>query len=157
MDKILTRLESAGICLKRDKCAFLLPAVEYLGYTISGYDLQLTDEKVQAIKNAPAPHNVTQLKSFLGLVNYYSKFLLNLSNTLAPSTDYFRKTQGGVGGLSTRRHSKKLKSLECVMVHFDPTKPLILPCDASPYGVGAVLSHRMENAKDQPIVFHCTP
>ena len=64
LDKVLTRLGSAGIRLKRDKCAFLLPAVEYLGHTISGRGLQPTDEKIQAIKNAPAPHDVTQLKSF---------------------------------------------------------------------------------------------
>jgi len=58
--------------------------VEYLGHTISGQGLQPTDEKIQAIKKAPAPQDVTQLKSFLGLLNYYSKFLPNLSNTLAP-------------------------------------------------------------------------
>ena len=63
---------------------FLLPAVEYLGHKISGQGLQPTDEKIQAIKSAPAPQDVTQLKSFLGLLNYYSKFLPNLSNTLAP-------------------------------------------------------------------------
>ena len=62
----------------------LLPAVEYLGHKISAYGLQPTDFKVQAIKNAPAPMDVSQLKSFLGLVNYYCKFLPNLSNTLAP-------------------------------------------------------------------------
>ena len=64
-DKVLTRLDSAGIHLKRDKCVFLLPAVEYLGHKISGQGLQPTDE---AIKSAPAPQDVTQLKSFLGLI-----------------------------------------------------------------------------------------
>ena len=84
LDTVLSRLESAGMRLKYDKCAFLLPAVEYLGHKISAQGLQPTDFKVQAIKNAPAPTNVSQLKSFLGLVNYYCKFLPNLSNTLAP-------------------------------------------------------------------------
>ena len=84
LDKVLTRLERAGIHLKRDKFVFLLPAVEYLGHKISGQGLQPTDEKIQAIKSAPAPQDVTQLKSFLGLLNYYSKLLPNLSNTLAP-------------------------------------------------------------------------
>ena len=42
---------------------------------------------------------------------------------------------------------------DCILVHFDPAKPLIVACDASPYGVGVVLSHRMESGKDQPIGF----
>ena len=69
LDKILTRLERADICLKHDKCVFLLPAVEYLGHKISGQGFQPTDEKIQAIKSTPAPQDVTQLKSFLGLLN----------------------------------------------------------------------------------------
>ena len=56
--------------LKRNKCAFLLSAVEYLGHKISAKGLQPTDDKIQAIRRAPAPADVSQLKSFLGLVNY---------------------------------------------------------------------------------------
>ena len=80
LDKILTRLENAGIYLKHDKFVFLLPAVEYLGHKTSGQGLQLTNEKIQDIQKAPVLKDVTQLKSFLGLINYYSKFLPNLSN-----------------------------------------------------------------------------
>ena len=58
--------------------------IEYLGHKISAQGLQPTDEKIQAINNAPAPTDVSQLKSFLGLINFYRKFLPNLSNTLAP-------------------------------------------------------------------------
>ena len=64
LDAVLSRLKSAGMRLKYDKCVFLLP-VEYLGHKISAQGLQPTDFKVQAIKNAPAPTNVSQLKSFL--------------------------------------------------------------------------------------------
>ena len=59
LDAVLSRLESAGMRLKYDKCAFLLPAVESLGHKISAQGLQPTDFKVQAIKNAPAPTNVS--------------------------------------------------------------------------------------------------
>ena len=66
---------------------FLLQEVEYLGHKISANGLQPTTEKVQAIVpivQAPQPTNVTQLKSFLGMINYYGKFLPNLSTCLAP-------------------------------------------------------------------------
>ena len=84
LDAVLTRLETAGMRLKRNKCAFLLTGVQFLGHRISAQGLQPTDEKITAINNAPVPNNISQLKSFLGLINYYCKFLPNLSNTMAP-------------------------------------------------------------------------
>ncbi len=84
LQEVLKRLEKVGARLKRSKCFFMLPAVEYLGHRISEQGLQPTMKKVQAIQLAPAPSDISQLKSFLGLINYYSKFLPNLSHTLSP-------------------------------------------------------------------------
>ena len=53
----------------REKCEFLLPEVVYLGHTITAKGLQPTDEKVKAITAAPTPNNVSQLKSYLGMIN----------------------------------------------------------------------------------------
>ena len=77
LEEVLKRLNKAGICLKRQKCAFMLIEVEYLGHKLSMEGLRPTESKVQAITDAPAPQNVTQLRSFLGLLSYYSKFLPN--------------------------------------------------------------------------------
>ena len=84
LQEVLNRLEQAGMCLKKDKCTFLIPQVEYLGHQISQKGLHPTKEKVRAIVEASAPQNITQLKSFLGMLNYYSKFLPNLSTLLTP-------------------------------------------------------------------------
>ena len=69
--------------LKPEKCSFMLTEVEYLGHKISAKGLQPTNQKVRAITEAPRPTNVSQLKSFLGMLNYYGKFLPNLSIHLA--------------------------------------------------------------------------
>ena len=58
--------------------------MEYPGHQISAKGIQPTEDKVRAIKDALVPTNVTQLRSFVGLVNYYGKFLPNLSSILAP-------------------------------------------------------------------------
>ena len=71
---VLDRLEAAGIRLKREKCEFMLPQIEYLGHKISARGLQPAPGKVRAIKQAPTPTDVTQLKAYLGLLNYYSTF-----------------------------------------------------------------------------------
>ena len=84
LEEVLLRLEKAGLRLKKQKCSFMLPSVNYLGHSISSEGLQPTREKIRAITDAPTPTTLAQLRSFLGLVNYYSKFLPQLATTLAP-------------------------------------------------------------------------
>ena len=84
LDKVLSIMATAGLKLNKAKCEFLLPKVEYLGHMIDGNGIHPTKRKVKAIQEAPQPHNVTELRSFLGIINYYGKFLPNLSTKLAP-------------------------------------------------------------------------
>ena len=105
LEAVLKRLEEACARLKREKCFFMLPSVEYLGFRISAAGLQPTTAKVEAIQRAPAPTDVSQLKSFLGLINYYGKFLPNLSSVLAPCTDCCKRNLPGYGATSSRNHS----------------------------------------------------
>ena len=101
---MLSRLGTAGLRLKQNKCAFLLPSVEYLGHRISAQGTQPTVDKVKAIQEARKPQDVSQLRSFIGLVNYYSKFLPDVSSVLAPSTGCYIKTKSGVEARSSRSH-----------------------------------------------------
>ena len=82
-NKVLQRLETAGMRLKKEKCAFLLPRVDYLGHRITSYGLEPAASKVAAIFNAPAPRNLTELRFLLGMVNYYRKFLPDVATILA--------------------------------------------------------------------------
>ncbi len=84
LEEVLRRVDSASMRLRRDKCRFMLPEVEYLGHRISKEGVRPAEEKVRAIREAPVPTTVTQLKAFLGLINFYGKFLPNLATTLAP-------------------------------------------------------------------------
>ena len=79
---VLKWLESAGVCLKREKCSFMISEVEYLGHSISAKGIQPVSEKVTAIRDAPQPQNVSQLCLFLGMLNYYGKFLPKLETLL---------------------------------------------------------------------------
>ncbi len=80
---VLESLETAGIRLKKEKCSFLLPSVEFLGHHILAKGAQ-PNKKVAAIRDAPAPTDITQHRAFLGAVNYYGKFLPDVSTVLAP-------------------------------------------------------------------------
>ena len=81
---VLAKLEAAGVRLKRSKWHFMLPSVEYSGHKVSDKGIQPTEAKIRAIVKAPASNNVSQLKAFLCMLNYYAKFLPNTSSRLAP-------------------------------------------------------------------------
>lgn len=155
LELVLQRLQDAGLTLHRDKCAFALSSVEYLGHTIDGNGLHPSPRKIKAIQEAPEPKNLTELRSFVGLLNYYTKFIPNLSCFLVP---FHRLMQKGVKWEWTNQHrqlfakAKTLLQSSSLLTHFDPSKPLIVAADASPIGIGAVLSHKIGDA-EQPIAF----
>ena len=156
LDEVLHRLAEAGMRLKEGKCAYLLPSVENLGHIHSAEGLGTSDSKVSGILRAPAPKNLAELRSFLGLVNYYGKFLPDLATTLSPLYDLLQKQKKWSWGPSEVEAFNKVKELlksSRVLVHLDPQLPLILSCDASPYGLGAVLSHRMPSGEERPMGF----
>ena len=80
--KVLQRLQNRGVRVKKSKCSFLKSSVQYLGHRIDAEGIHATDDKIQAIVNAPVPKNVTELRSFLGLLNYYGRFIPNLASLL---------------------------------------------------------------------------
>lgn len=80
--EVFTRLECHDFRLKLEKCEFLLSCIEFLGHMIIKDGIQPIPSKVEAITNAPAPTNIQQLRSFLGLINYYGKFITQLSAIL---------------------------------------------------------------------------
>ena len=114
------------------------------------------DSKVEAIVDAPDPKNLTELRSFLGMVNYYGKFLPNLATILGPLYKLLRRTSVWNWGPRQKKaycHVKRLLKSSTLLTHFDDRLPVILECDASPYGVGAVLSHQMPDRGEKPIGF----
>ena len=156
LDSVLGRLEEAGLHLNRHKCTFMQPRIEYLGHIIDEEGRHPTAEKVRAIQEATDPKDVTQLCSFLGILTYYGKFLPNLSSTLKPLYDLLGKDKKWIWGDKQKeafRAAKEALQADSLLVHFDPMKPLVLACDASDYGIGAILSHIMEDGHERPIAY----
>lgn len=83
LTKVLQWLKEAGLRLKRTKCSFMCAEVIFHGQIVDATGLHPVHEKVQTIKEAPTPSNVTELNAYLVLLNYYNKFLPKLSTSLA--------------------------------------------------------------------------
>ena len=84
LDQVLQRLHNHGLRLQKTKCEFMKDRVEYLGHIIDKDGLHPVPSKVKAITEAPAPTNVNELRSYLGMVQYYARFLPNLATELSP-------------------------------------------------------------------------
>ena len=89
--EVFKRLESHGLRLKKSKCKFLQSSVEYLGHQIDSQGLHAMTDKLEAIQGTPEPENIQQLRSFLGLLNYYRMFIPNLASLLHPLNELLKQ------------------------------------------------------------------
>ena len=154
--QVLQKFKDHGVRARKEKCAFMKTSVQYLGHVIDGDGLHATDAKLEAIVDAPAPRNVAELRSFLGMLNYYGRFIPNLSSLIHPLNKLLCQDQPWHWTKSCQHAfvtaKKKLVSPN-VLVHYDPSRPIRLAADASAYGVGAVISHVLDDGSEHPIAF----
>ena len=93
LEEVLKRLKEHGLRLREKKCTFYQESVQYLGHTIDCFGIHTSPTKVAAVADAPTPQNVSRLRSFLGMVNHYGKFIPNLSAILQPLHRLLRTSQ----------------------------------------------------------------
>ncbi|KAJ8724121.1 hypothetical protein PYW07_008101 [Mythimna separata] len=151
---VLERLRNMGLTVKLNKCKFLQDSVKYLGFIINKEGLRPDTEKLEAISSAPRPENVSQLKSFLGMVNYYGRFIPNLSTLLQPLHNLLKKDSGWKWDSKCDRafvETKRLLLSERVLAHYEEGRELVLSVDSSAYGLGAVLAHRYSDGSERPV------
>ena len=135
LTNVLARLQERGLTVNADKCKFNVSEVTFFGYTIYADGIRPTDETITAIKNTRKPSNASEVRSFLGLVNYCSRFIPNFSTVAAPLQQLTRK---GAPFTWTKLQQQAFESLQetltssSVMAHFDHSAPTQLRVDASP-------------------------
>ncbi|XP_063041160.1 uncharacterized protein LOC134436063 [Engraulis encrasicolus] len=154
---VLNSLREAGLTANPKKCRLAFGETNYLGYTIGCGLVKPQEAKVKAIRDWPRPITKKQVRSFLGLANYYRRFIANFATIAAPLTD-----------LTTKRHSRMvkwnpsaedafvaLKQALCsspVLVAPDFKKEFLVQTDASEVGLGAVLA-QVHEGEEHPILY----
>jgi hypothetical protein len=137
------------------KCEFFKESVEYLGHVISTQGIATDPKKVETIRTWPTPNSLKELQSFLGLCNYYRRFIQDYSKMAAPLTDLTHKdtpyswttqTQEAFNNLKTRMTSAPVLCIP------EPECPFTVMTDASDFAVGAVLTQDQGNGP-QPVAF----
>lgn len=144
---VLKALREAKLYAKASKCEFGRNQLEFLGHVVSSEGISACPKKIQAIKDWPVPTNITELRSFLGLANFYRRMIDKFSHLAAPLTELLkdsvpRKWGPGVWGDTQQVAFQALKDALTnapVLSPPDFSKPFLVRTDASDYAIGAVI------------------
>ncbi|KAJ9524743.1 hypothetical protein QJQ45_024347, partial [Haematococcus lacustris] len=146
--RVLNLLQEHKLYAKLSKCEFGLSQTEFLGHIITSTGIACDPKKVAAVESWPTPQTVHDVRSFLGLANFYRRFVKNFADIAAPITaltqadghDKQGKVAWGPVQQSAFEALKKALTTAPVLIAPDPSQPYILRCDASGIGIGAVLT-----------------
>lgn len=142
LDDLFELFRQRNLKVNIDKCQLFKKEVHYLGHRICRDGVAPSLEGIKAILDAPAPDNLTMLRSFIGLVSFYSKFLPGLNKKMDIFFDLEKK---GATWQWTERHQKVYENIKKLIAshtklgHFDPKLETIVQTDASDTGIAAVL------------------
>src|SRR5579862_2053997 len=153
--KALKILHENMLYCKLSKCEFFKDSVEYLGHVISDQGIQVDPQKIKSIKEWPAPTNITELRSFLGLTGYYRHFVQNYSGIAKPLTDLLKKDQAYEWTSTCQDAFQELKQrlmTTPILRNPDINLKFTLTTDASNFAIGAVLSQD-DGQGPRPIAF----
>lgn len=152
---IFERLDKNNLKLQLDKCEFMRKEVAYLGHVITENGVKPNPDKIQVIKNFPTPKNQKDIKSFLGLVGYYRRFIKDFSTITKPLTKLLKKeTQfNWQPNQQEAFNTLRIKLIsEPILKYPDFSKEFLLTTDASNFAIGAILSQG-DIGSDLPIAY----
>ncbi len=139
---VLQRLQEYGLVLNMEKCELAQQEIDFLGHHITADGATPILRHVQAIQDFPAPQDKKQLQTFLGVVNFYRRFIPAAANILLPLTDALRADWSWIWA-PAMQHSFQLVKVTlaevATLTHPDPAADLSLAVDASNTHIGAVL------------------
>jgi len=155
LERLFQRLREANLKLKPSKCHMLQKSVAFLGYTVSGEGISTDPSKIEAVENWPTPTNLRQSRAFVGLCQYYRRFVPNFSAIAAPLHALTKKGAQFVWSAECQTAFDRLKDALIsanVLALPNDEGQFILDCDASDRAIGAVLS-QIQDGKERPICY----
>ena len=150
LQRLFTVLQDHGVTVNAEKSEFGKPSLVFLGHVIDSSGIKPVEDKVAAIRKFPVPCTATQLRRFLGLVNYYRRFIPRSAQLMRPLTDLLRGNPKDViiadAALTAFNAVKEAIAQATLLRHQEPSAPLSIAVDASDVAVGGVLQQNIDNA-----------
>jgi hypothetical protein len=156
LDQVLQLLGDAGLTVKGEKCSFGRKQIDLLGYVVSADGITAQPQKTAAIRDLPAPTDIGEVRSFLGMAGYYRQLVPEYATLAEPLHRLTRKdvewTWGGPEQAAFQALKDSLTSTT-VMAHPRVNDPYILYTDACDYALGGVLCQEDEDGVERPIQY----
>jgi len=152
LEQIFQRLKEHGLSINVTKSEFAEKEVEYLGYTVNKEGIRPTNDRVKAIVDFKKPNNIKELRRYLGIINFYHRFIKNAAAILAPLNGYLtgakkrdkRPIEWTTQAEEAFHESKRRLAETTLLVHPRGNAKLLLRTDASNVAMGAVLEQYQE-------------
>ena len=161
VEAVLCSLREHSLLAKGSKCEFMRREAEFLGFLVSGAGVRPLPSKIEAVLQIPVPDTISQLRSFLGMCNFFRAHLPSFSEVSAPLTDLLKGSVHGRQRLAWNLECdyafaqlKELLTSAPLLRHFDPALRTAVHIDASQAAVGAVLLQWEEGEQHpRPVCF----
>ncbi|CAI2723349.1 unnamed protein product [Schistosoma spindalis] len=158
LHQLFERFQKYGIVINPSKCIFGVESLEFLGHMIDKHGIKPLDTKIEAIKNFPEPDSLNKLRRFLGMINFYRRFIPHCSAILQPLTEVlkgkakkFTLPPEAKDAFSAAKTAIAATTM-LTYINPNPEATLILCTDASQAAIGAVLQQRVNN-EIKPLAF----
>jgi hypothetical protein len=155
--KVLTKLRENDLLVNSEKSEFHVQETTFLGFIISNKGIRMQPAKVDAIVGWKEPNTVKEVQAFLGLANFYRKFIKDYLKVTAPLTNLTKKKQPWEWGEKEQKAFDDLKRLFTTapfLCLFNPRKEIRVETDASDFALGAIMTQPQEDGKWRLTAFH---
>ena len=141
LQKVFQRMREANLTFKPSKCTYLQEEINLLGFVVNSNGIKPAEDKLRSVKDFPRPKKTKEVQSFLGLCNFYRKFIKDFSIIARPLHDATKKNNYHWGPAQEEAFLTLKENLISapLLRHFNPDKGCTLHTDASGTGIGAVL------------------
>ncbi|CAG2218766.1 Transposon Ty3-G Gag-Pol polyprotein,Transposon Ty3-I Gag-Pol polyprotein [Mytilus edulis] len=151
IQQVFDRLRKHGLKLKLKKCQFLRKETNYLGFQITGNGIKPETDKVDTIRSLPPPVSVKEVRSFIGMLSYYRRFIPNFSKISVPLVDLtkkYAKFRWSDECQTAFEFLKESLSIIPLLAYPDLSKPYTLYTDASDESIGACLTQPCDESEE---------
>ncbi|XP_055708916.1 uncharacterized protein K02A2.6-like [Phlebotomus papatasi] len=158
LKEVFKRLEDYNFRVKLEKCRFFSREIKFLGVVADEKGLHPDPDKTEAICKMPAPSNVSELRSFLGAVQFWGRFIRSMSEIRTPLDRLLKKGVPWKWTAECEAAFKKFKEIitsDLLLTHYDPNLPIVVASDASSYAIGSVAYHQYPNGT-QKAFYHAS-
>ncbi|XP_065089500.1 uncharacterized protein K02A2.6-like [Ochlerotatus camptorhynchus] len=142
----LARTKEYGFTVRIEKCSFGMQQVKYLGQILDGNGIRPDPEKIASIVSMPPPHDVSTLRSYLGAVNYYGKYVKEMRTLRHPMDQLLKagvKFEWSPACQASFDRFREILQSPLLLTHYNPMLGIIVSADASAFGLGARIAHQL--------------